>query len=53
MIVTLHMWMVVPAAITAFWTLVILNDNDRDMTGLRVILWLAMTVPALLVAWLK
>lgn len=53
MTVTVETWMGVPAGITFVWMLVAMFSRDRDMVGFSVIAWLAMIVPALLVAWLK
>jgi hypothetical protein len=50
--VTLQWWMLVPAVIVAFWSIAIVLAEDRDMVGFSVLACLAMTVPALLVAWL-
>ena len=45
--------MAVPAVITLVWLLVILEADDSGMLGFGAVVWLAMIVPALLVAWLK
>lgn len=53
MTVTLEWWMAVPLVTTCWWLGVAIYAEDRDTVGFTLIGWLAMIVPALLVAWLK
>lgn len=53
MTLTLQPWMLVPAASTLFWFLVLAIARDRDMIGFLIVSWIGSVVPAVLVGLLK